>query len=263
MRTMIVGAIAFATSLMHAATEGEPAAAQVQVNRVCVCKVQPAGMRAKLWQSAVHAFKQADANKNGKLEKGEIDNLQQTAKEKLRQRDDGQGERGAIFQRFDTNNDNGLDADEMQALVSAVQDVEASHADDMGKDAKGGDDAAAAKKFSERSLETLALAADKDHDGKLSQEESQNLLQSIITSKTHQKFDSNNDGHLDDQEKEQAQAQLKAAFEDHAKQMVQRFDKNNDGKLDDKERQAARAAFQIPEISCACVVAVRSAEQPR
>lgn len=60
------------------------------------------------------------------------------------------------------------------------------------------------------------------------------------------RFDKNNDGKLDDSEKEAAKAAFgdRKGGGDRKAEFMKRFDKNNDGKLDDAEKNAAREAFE-------------------
>lgn len=50
-------------------------------------------------------------------------------------------------------------------------------------------------------------------------------------------FDKNNDGKLDDTEREAAHTAMKARHEAQHKQMLAKYDANRDGKLDDAERE--------------------------
>lgn len=50
-------------------------------------------------------------------------------------------------------------------------------------------------------------------------------------------FDKNNDGKLDDAEREAAHTAMKARHEARHKQMLAKYDANRDGKLDDAERE--------------------------
>lgn len=59
------------------------------------------------------------------------------------------------------------------------------------------------------------------------------------------RFDANQDGKLDDAEREAARAARKEFREVKRAEMMARFDTNKDGKLDDAERQAARAERQV------------------
>ena len=59
-----------------------------------------------------------------------------------------------------------------------------------------------------------------------------------------QKYDTNKDGQLSDQEKTALRADMKAKHEQMKKEMLTKFDTNKDGKLDDAERQAAKNARQ-------------------
>ena len=57
-----------------------------------------------------------------------------------------------------------------------------------------------------------------------------------------QKYDTNKDGQLSDQEKTALKADMKAKHEQMKKDMLTKFDTNKDGKLDDTERAAAKDA---------------------
>ena len=59
-----------------------------------------------------------------------------------------------------------------------------------------------------------------------------------------QKYDTNKDGQLSDQEKTALRADMKAKHEQMKQQMLTKFDTNKDGKLDDAERQAAQNVRQ-------------------
>ena len=59
-----------------------------------------------------------------------------------------------------------------------------------------------------------------------------------------QKYDTNKDGQLSDQEKTALRADMKAKHEQMKQQMLAKFDTNKDGKLDDAERQAAKNVRQ-------------------
>lgn len=58
-----------------------------------------------------------------------------------------------------------------------------------------------------------------------------------------QKYDTNKDGQLSDQEKAALHADMKAKREQKHKEMLNKFDTNKDGKLDENERKAAQDAF--------------------
>jgi Ca2+-binding EF-hand superfamily protein len=60
-----------------------------------------------------------------------------------------------------------------------------------------------------------------------------------LKGKILKKLDTNGDGKLDDKERSAA----KATFAEKKAEWIKKFDKNGDGKLDDTERAAARAAF--------------------
>jgi Ca2+-binding EF-hand superfamily protein len=55
-----------------------------------------------------------------------------------------------------------------------------------------------------------------------------------------EKFDTNKDGSLDDNEREA----MKAQHEAHREEMLQRFDSDKDGKLSDSERDAMRSEMR-------------------
>lgn len=56
-----------------------------------------------------------------------------------------------------------------------------------------------------------------------------------------QKYDTNGDGKLDDQEKAALRADMKAKHEARRAEMLAKYDTNKDGKLDDQERAVMRA----------------------
>lgn len=58
-----------------------------------------------------------------------------------------------------------------------------------------------------------------------------------------EKFDTNKDGQLDDQEKEAMKAAFEARKAEFEKRMLEKFDANKDGKLDDQEKAAMREEF--------------------
>jgi Ca2+-binding EF-hand superfamily protein len=55
-----------------------------------------------------------------------------------------------------------------------------------------------------------------------------------------EKFDTNKDGKLDDQEKAALHTAMQAKHDERKAQMLAKYDTNKDGKLDDTERTAAR-----------------------
>jgi 5-hydroxyisourate hydrolase-like protein (transthyretin family) len=55
-----------------------------------------------------------------------------------------------------------------------------------------------------------------------------------------QKYDTNKDGKLDDQEKATMKADFQAKREEMKKEMLAKYDTNKDGKLDQSEREVAR-----------------------
>ena len=57
-----------------------------------------------------------------------------------------------------------------------------------------------------------------------------------------QKYDTNKDGQLSDQEKTALKADMQAKHEQRKQQMLAKLDTNKDGKVDDAERQAAQNA---------------------
>ncbi len=57
-----------------------------------------------------------------------------------------------------------------------------------------------------------------------------------------QKYDTNKDGKLDDQEKAAMKADFEAKREQRKAEMLAKFDTNKDGKLDDNEKAAMRDA---------------------
>jgi hypothetical protein len=57
-----------------------------------------------------------------------------------------------------------------------------------------------------------------------------------------QKYDTNKDGQLSDQEKTALEADMKAKHEQMKQERLTKFDTNKDGKLDDAERAAAKDA---------------------
>jgi Ca2+-binding EF-hand superfamily protein len=57
-----------------------------------------------------------------------------------------------------------------------------------------------------------------------------------------QKYDTNKDGQLSDQEKTVLKADMKAKHEQMKQQRLAKLDTNRDGKIDDAERQAAQSA---------------------
>jgi Ca2+-binding EF-hand superfamily protein len=66
-----------------------------------------------------------------------------------------------------------------------------------------------------------------------------------------QKYDTNKDGQLSDQEKTALKADMQAKHEQMKQEMLTKFDTNKDGKLDDAERQAAheqRAAERFKKL---------------
>jgi tellurite resistance protein len=59
-----------------------------------------------------------------------------------------------------------------------------------------------------------------------------------------EKFDANNDGRLDQQERQNAKAAIKERLQDRRARIIQRFDTNHDGTLSPDERAAARETMQ-------------------
>lgn len=59
-----------------------------------------------------------------------------------------------------------------------------------------------------------------------------------------QKYDTNKDGQLSDQEKTALKADMQAKRQQMKQQMLTKFDTNKDGKIDDAERAAAKDARQ-------------------
>lgn len=69
--------------------------------------------------------------------------------------------------------------------------------------------------------------------------------------KVIEKYDTNKDGQLSDQEKSTLEADMEAKHAQMKQQMLTKFDTNKDGKLDDAERQAAhdlRAAERFKKL---------------
>ncbi len=59
-----------------------------------------------------------------------------------------------------------------------------------------------------------------------------------------EKFDTNKDGQLDDQEKEAMKAAREARRAEHRAKFMEKFDTNKDGQLDEQEKEAVKAAFE-------------------
>lgn len=64
-----------------------------------------------------------------------------------------------------------------------------------------------------------------------------------------QKYDTNNDGKLDDQERAAMRSDFKAQREAKKAEMLAKYDTNKDGKLDDNERKVMRDDFAVKRFN--------------
>lgn len=91
---------------------------------------------------------------------------------------------------------------------------------------------------------------DTDKDGKLSDEEKSKARETIkarageAKGKVLEKFDTNGDGKLDESERTKARETVKDRVGELRQRLLKRFDSDGDGKLNEAERAKAREALE-------------------
>ena len=190
-----------------------------------------------------------DTNKDGRIDEQE--------KQAIRQAHEA---RKAEFQKkllekYDANKDGQLD-DQEKAAIKADFEKNAQQRRHMHRRGHGPGRPSSCCNCGKRPGPHPAFMEkfDTNKDGQIDEQEKQAIRQAHEACKAEfqkkllEKFDANKDGQLDDQEKGAIKAAMEAKRAEFMKKVMDKYDTNKDGQLDEQEKAAAKADFH----PCCC-----------
>ena len=186
-----------------------------------------------------------DTNKDGQIdeqEKQAIRQAQEARKAEFQKK---------LLEKYDANKDGQLD-DQEKAAIKADFEKNAQQRRHMHRRGHGPGKPSSCCNCGKRPGPHPAFMEkfDTNKDGQIDEQEKQAIRQAQEARKAEfqkkllEKYDANKDGQLDDQEKAAIKAAMEAKRAEFMKKIMDKYDANKDGQLDEQEKAAAKADFR-------------------